>query len=166
MPNIEYLRVGLTVAFDADRTFGNNRIGTIITRITRPKQNTYNERIVDLMKQFKTQATANYIDAHTTYDILRGYDVGLFRKFGMKQMLDIIFTALYYKEELKQAIAGIGGFVGSFKDYEYLYINAISHGTNTQMTYVSNWKDMNYNKLVDDGMEMEYKFDNLDANQY
>jgi hypothetical protein len=165
MPGIDYLHVGLTVGFDTDRTFGNNRIGMILVRIQRPKQSTYNERISDLMEQYKTQATANYMDAHTTYDILRGYDVRYLRHFGMKT-IDIVFTALYFKEEITQLERGIGGFAGAFSEYEFLYINTVSTGNITNLTYVSNLKQMNYNVLTNDGMTIEYEFDNKDPGQY
>jgi hypothetical protein len=165
MPNVEYLHVGLTVGFDTDRTFGNNRIGMILVRIVRPKQSTYNERIADVMEQYKTQATANYMDAHTTYDILRGYDTRYMRHFAMKT-IDIVFTALYFKEEITQLERGLGGFAGAFSDYEFLYINTVSTGSATNLTYVSNLKQMNYDILVNDGMTIEYEFANNDPGQF
>ena len=165
MPGIDYLHVGLTVGFDTDQTYGNNRIGMILVRIQRPKQSTYNERISDLMEQYKTQAMANYMDAHTTYDILRGYDTRYLRHFGMKT-IDIVFTALYFKEELTQIRQGICGFAGAFSDYEFLYISTISTGNITNLTYVSNLKQMNYNTLTNDGMTIEYEFDNKDPGQF
>ena len=166
MPGIDYLRVGLTVGFDTDRTYGNNRIGVILVRIQRPKQSTYNERIRDLMEQYKTQAIANYMDAHTTYDILRGYDTSNLRQYGIKQWVDVVFTSIYFKEEIEQLICGFGGFVGALSDYEFLYINAISAGTTTNLTYVSNLKQMNYDTLTNDGMTIEYEFDNKDPGQF
>lgn len=165
MSDVDYLHVGLTVGFDTDQTFGNNRIGMILVRIQRPKQSTYNERIANLMEQYKTQATANYMDAHTTYDILRGYNTRYLRHFGMK-VVDIVFTALYLKEEITQLERGIGGFVGAFSEYESLYINAVSCGTITHLTYVSNLKQMNYDTLTNDGMTIEYEFDNKDPGQF
>ena len=167
MPNVEYLHVGLTVGFDTDQTFGNNRIGMILVRIVRPKQDgTYNDRIRDIMEQYKTQAIANYTDAHTTHDILRGYDVRYLRRFGMKAVIDIVFTALYFKEELPGFENGVGGFVGAFSEYEFLYINAVSVGNKTCLTYVSNLKQMNYDTLTNDGMAIKYEFDNKDPHQY
>lgn len=165
MSSVDYLHVGLTVGFDTDRTFGNNRIGMILLRIVRPKQLTYNERIADLMEQYKTQANANYTDANTTYDILRGYDTRYMRHFAMKT-IDIVFTALYFKEEITQLEHGIGGFVGKFTDYEFLYINAVSTGNITNLTYVSNLKQINYETLTNDGMMIDYEFDNRDPGQF
>jgi hypothetical protein len=165
IPDVEYLHVGLTVGFDTDQTYGNNRIGMIIVRIIRPKQTTYNERILDLMEQYKIKSTANYTDAHTTYDILRGYDVRYLRHFGMKT-IDIVFTALYFKETFSGFERGIGGFVGAFSDYEFLYINAISSGDTTNLTYVSNLKQIEYKTLIDNGMKIKYKFNNNDPTQF
>lgn len=166
MSDIDYLHVGLTVGFDTDQTYGNNRIGMILVRIQRPKQSTYNERIENLMEQYKTQATANYMDAHTTYDILRGYDVRYLRDYKIKKFIDVIFTALYFKEEINSLERGLGGFVGALSEYEFLYINAISTGTTTNLTYVSNLKQMNYDILTNDGMTIEYEFDNKDPGQF
>ena len=165
MPDIDYLHIGLTVAFDTDQTYGNNRIGMILVRIVRPKQSSYNERISDLMEQYKTQATANYMDAHTIYDILRGYDVRYLRYCGIK-MINIVFTALYFKEDIKTLECGINGFAGAFSDYEHIYINAISSGDTTDLTYLSNLKQMNYDILTNDGMTIEYEFDNKDPGQF
>lgn len=166
MPGVDYLRVGLTVGFDTDQTFGNNRIGTIFVRVIRPKQPTHNERICDLMEQFKTQATANYTEAHTTYDVLRGYDVSYVRRFGVKKTIDIVFTSLYFKEAVTKMKRGIGGFVGAFSEYEFLYVNAVSTGPVTNLTYVSNVKQIDYQVLTNNGMKIEYEFDNTDAGQY
>jgi hypothetical protein len=166
MSDIDYLHVGITVGFDTDQTYGNNRIGMILMRILRPKQSTYNERIADLMEQYKTHATANYTDAHTTYDILRGYDTRYIRDYKCKKYIDIIFTSLYFKEEITSLERGLGGFVGALTGYEFLYINAITNGTITNLTYVSNLKQMNYETLTNDGMTIEYEFDNKDPGQY
>ena len=68
MPDIDYVNVALTVGFDADQTYGNNRIGTIVVNIQRPTQVTFNDRIIDIMGQYKTQALENYAHAHATYD--------------------------------------------------------------------------------------------------
>jgi hypothetical protein len=166
MPNVDYLHVALTVGFDTDQTFGNNRIGVIIMRIMRPTQSTYKERIIDLMEQYKTQTIANYTDAHTFYDIMRGYDTSYLRRFYTNKIVDVIFTALYFKEDITQLDGGLGGFVGSMSDTEYLYINAISTKNTTNLTYVSNLKQMNYDTLTNDGMTIEYEFANNDPGQY
>ena len=45
--DVSYLRIGLTVGFDTDTTFGNNRIGLIIVIIKRSPINlSYNEKIL------------------------------------------------------------------------------------------------------------------------
>ena len=166
MPDIDYLYIGLTVAFDTDQTYGNNRIGVIIVRIMRPKQSTYNERIADLMEQYKTQATMKYTDAHTMYDIMRGYDTRYLRRYGMTKYVDLVFTSLYFKEELPQWKRGISGFSGRCSEYEFCYINAVSTGTNTTLTYVSNLKQINFDIITKDGMTIEYEFDNKDPQQF
>jgi hypothetical protein len=87
------------------------------------------------------------------------------RHFAMKT-IDIVFTALYFKEEITQLERGLGGFVGTFSDYEFLYINTVSTGSATNLTYVSNLKQMNYDILVNDGMTIEYEFANNDPQQF
>ena len=166
MPDIDYLRIVLTVGFDTDRTFGNNRIGGIPVKISRPRQSTYNERIYDLMEQYKVQCINNYMCAHTSYDILRGYDTRHLRYAGIYKFVDIMFTSIHFKEEIKQLGSGVGGFAGAFADNEFLYINTVSHGNKQNSTYVTNLKQINYNTLVNDGMTVEYEFDNNDPTQF
>ncbi len=96
---------------------------------------------------------------------MRGYDTRYIRNYKCKKY-DIIFTSLYFKEEITSLERGLGGFVGNLSDCEYLYINAITNGTITNLTYVSNLKQMNYETLTNDGMTIEYEFDNNDPGQY
>jgi len=162
MPDISYVTVGLTVGFDTDQTYGNNRIGVIIVLIQRATQPTFNERVADVMAQYKIQATVKYAQAHATYDIARGYDTHILCT-PMRKAVDIIFTTLYVKE-LSQVESGLVGFVGALSKYEYLYINAVSFESCTYFTYTSNWK-MDYSTLKDNGLTLEYEFDNGNPQQ-
>ena len=165
--DVDYLRVGITVGFNADTTFGNNRIGLIIVIIKRSPINLiYNEKILNYMEQFKNQTLACYKDANTTYDIIRSYNISNVRTSKMTRLVDIYFTSFYFKEEARNFIGGIGGFVGTLNNTENVYICATSFGSTTYFTYLSNWKQLNLNKLTSNGLTMEYEFDNNDPNQY
>ena len=167
VPEVEYLRVGLTVGFDSDQTFGNNRIGMVIVVIQRPRGvSTYNEHILHLMEQVKTQAVSRSTDANTSYDIIRAYDIGFIRKYNMKRVIDIFFTSICFKEELTHHVTGIGGFIGSIEKNEFLYISCLTFGTVAFFTYVSNWKQINYNTLTRNGATINYEFDNQDPAQF
>jgi hypothetical protein len=166
LPNVDYLHVLLTVGFDTDRTFGNNRIGGIPVRIIRPKKSTYKQEIADLMEQYKIRVTNNYTDAHTSYDLLRGYNNTYLRSSGIYKSIDIMFTNIHFKKEIQRLRSGVGGFVGGYTTNEFLYINTISHGILQNITYVSNLKQLNYDTLVNDGMTIDYEFDNNDPEQF
>ena len=97
--DVDYLRIGLTVGFDSDTTFGNNRIGLIIVIIKRPHIGlSQNEKILNYMEQFKNQTLARYTDALTCYDIIRSYNMTYIRSSKMKRIIDIYFTLLPCKE--------------------------------------------------------------------
>jgi len=165
--DVSYLRVGLTVGFDTDTTFGNNRIGLIIVIIKRAPINlSYNEKILNYMDQFKTQTLARYIDAHTCYDVIRSYNMSYVRSSKMARIVDIYFTCFYYKEGPKNFSGGIGGFVGTLNNSENVYICATSFGTTSYFTYVTNWSQLNLNKLINNGLSLKYEFDNNDPNQF
>jgi hypothetical protein len=164
MPDIDYVNVALTVGFDTDQTYGNNRIGAIIVNIQRPTQPTFNERVADVMGQYKTQATVNYAHAHATYDIQRGYDTRIIRTLARKR-INIVFSSIYVKEHLRVAKC-FSGFVGAFSEYELLYISAVSLGECTIFTYVSNLKQMDYSTLKESGLTLEYEFENSNPRQY
>ena len=166
MPHIDYLRVVITVGFDTDRTFCNNRIGVIPIIIARSNKSIYNQRIADLSEQFRIQVTTKYMDAHTSYDILRSYDTGYAHDFGIHKYFDVILTSFYLKSNFTTFHSGIGGFVGAVSQYPFLYINAMVTNNSTHLTYVSNLKQMNYDTLVNDGMTVEYEFDNNDPTQF
>ena len=165
--DVNYLHVALTVGFDSDKTFGNNRIGAIIVTIKREHAYlSYNEKILNYMEQFKTQTIANMNDAHTSYDILRSYNMSYIRSSKMQKVIDIYFTSLFYKQELSHSVSGIGGFIGALKSAENTYISSISRGSQTFFTYVSNWDQLNVNKLISNGITLEYEFDNRDPKQF
>ena len=165
--DVDYLRVGITVGFNADKTFGNNRIGLIIVIIKRSPINlSYNEKILNYMEQFKNQTLACYKDANTSYDIIRSYNISNVRTSKMTRLVDIYFTSFYFKEEAINFIGGVGGFVGTANKTESTYICAISFGSTTYFTYVTNWKQLNLNKLTSNGVSLKYEFDNNGTNQY
>jgi hypothetical protein len=118
------------------------------------------------MEQFKTQTIANMSDAHTSYDILRSYNMSYIRSSKMQKVIDIYFTSLFYKQELSHSVSGIGGFIGALKNAENTYISAISRGSHTFFTYMSNWDQLDLNKLTSNGVTLEYEFDNQDPKQF
>ena len=165
--DVSYLRIGLTVGFDTDTTFGNNRTGLIIVVIKRSPINlSHNEKILNYMEQFKTQTLERYIDAHTCYDVIRSYNMSYVRSSKMARIVDIYFTSFYYKEGPKNFSGGIGGFVGTLNNSENVYICATSFGTTSYFTYVTNWSQLNLNKLINNGLSLKYEFDNNDPNQF
>ena len=165
--DVSYLRIGLTVGFDTDTTFGNNRIGLIIVVIKRSPINlSHNEKILNYMEQFKTQILERYIDAHTCYDVIRSYNMSYVRSSKMARIVDIYFTSFYYKKGPTSISEGIGGFVGTLNNSENVYICATSFGTTTFFTYVTNWSQLNLNKLISNGLSLKYEFDNNDPNQF
>jgi hypothetical protein len=161
--SVEYLRIGLTVGFDTDITFGNNRIGLIIVIIKRTPINlSHNEKILNYMDQFKNQTLARYTDALTCYDIIRSYNMSYIRSSKMKRIIDIYFTSIFFKEATPQITRGLGGFIGKINNNEYMYISAISYGSTVHFTYVINWSQLNIPNLTSNGLSLEYEFDNND----
>ena len=147
--------------------FGNNRIGLIIVIIKRSPINlSYNEKILNYMEQFKNQSLACNKDANTSYDIIRSYNISYVRTSKMTRLVDIYFTSFYFKEEAIDFIGGVGGFVGTANKTESIYICAISLASTTHFTYVTNWKQIDLNKLTSNGISLKYEFDNNDTNQY
>lgn len=167
LPNIDYLRVGLTVGFDTHKTFGNNRIGIIIAIIKRlPHCLSYNEKMLNYMEQFKIQTLTKMNDANTSYDIVRSYNMSYIRSSKMNRVVDIYFTSLFFKQEHIHNVTGIGGFVGKLTSAENIYISGISFGSTSYFTYVSNCEQLNVNHLTSKGITLEYEFDNNDPNQF
>ena len=118
------------------------------------------------MEQFKNQTLAHRSDALTCYDIIRSYNMTYIRSSKMKRIIDIYFTSLFFKEGTPQSSGGVGGFIGKINNNEYMYISAMSYGPTAHFTYVTNWKQIDLNKLTSNGLTMEYEFDNNDPNQY
>uniref|UniRef100_A0A6C0H499 Condensation domain-containing protein n=1 Tax=viral metagenome TaxID=1070528 RepID=A0A6C0H499_9ZZZZ len=165
--SVDYLRIGLTVGFDSDITFGNNRIGLIIVIIKRTPINlSHNEKILNYMEQFKNQTLARYTDALTCYDIIRSYNMTYIRTSKMKRVIDIYFTSIFFKEGTPQITRALGGFIGKININEYMYISAVSYGSSIYFTYVTNWKQLKLTDLTNNGLSIEYEFDNNDPNQF
>jgi len=165
--DIEYVRVGLNVGFNADTRLGNNRIGMVIVTIKRPAASTgFDETMRNLKEQLKTQASSRSNDANTTFDMVRAYDIGFIRKFKMKRMIDVWFTSLFFKEELTHNVTGVGGFIGVISSSEFVYISTLTFGSISHFTYVSNWKQMNYDTMIGHGVTIDYEFNNQDPNQF
>jgi hypothetical protein len=161
--SVDYLRIGLTVGFDTDTTFGNNRIGLIIVIIKRTPINlSQNEKILNYMEQFKNQTLSRYSDALTSYDIIRSYNMSYIRSSKMKRIIDIYFTSLFFKEGTPQSSGGVGGFIGKININEYMYISAMSYGPTAHFTYVTNWNQLKLTDLTSNGLSIEYEFDNND----
>jgi hypothetical protein len=161
--SVDYLRIGLTVGFDTDTTFGNNRIGLIIVIIKRTPINlSQNEKILNYMEQFKNQTLSRYSDALTSYDIIRSYNMSYIRSSKMKRIIDIYFTSLFFKEGTPQSSGGVGGFIGKININEYMYISAMSYGPTAHFTYVTNWKQLKLTDLTSSGLCVEHEFDNND----
>jgi hypothetical protein len=166
-PDVGYLRVGLTVGFDTNTIFGNNRIGLIRVIIKRPNIGlSKNEKILNYMEQFKNQTLTNYSDAHTSYDIIRSYNMSYIRSSKMKRIIDIYFTSLYFKKGSPQSTGGLGGFVGKINHTEYAYISAMSFGPTSYFTYVTNWSQLNLTDLTSTGLSVEQEFYNNDPCQF
>lgn len=165
--DVDYLRIGLTVGFDTDTTFGNNRIGLIIVIIKRTPVNlSQNEKILHYMEQFKNQRLAHYSDALTCYDIIRSYNITYIRSSKMKHIIDIYFTSFFFKEGTPQYSGGVGGFIGKINKNEYTYISAMSYGPTAHFTYVTNWKQLKLADLTSSGLSLEHEFDNNDPNTF
>lgn len=118
------------------------------------------------MEQFKNQTLKNMNDAHTSYYIVRSYNMSYFRTNKMKRVVDVYFTSLFFKEELTHNVTGVGGFIGTLNTAENIYIGALSRGSISFYTYLSNCKQLNINKLTSNGIVVEYEFDNDDPNQF
>jgi hypothetical protein len=165
--DVSYLRIGLTVGFDSDTTFGNNRIGLIIVIIKRPHIGlSQNEKILNYMEQFKNQTLARYTDALTCYDIIRSYNMTYIRSSKMKRIIDIYFTSLFFKEGTPQSTGGVGGFIGKINNNEYMYISAMSYGPTAHFTYVTNWNQLKLSDLTSSGLSLEHEFDNNDPSLF
>jgi hypothetical protein len=165
--DVDYLRIGLTVGFDSDTTFGNNRIGLIIVIIKRPHIGlSQNEKILNYMEQFKNQTLARYTDALTCYDIIRSYNMTYIRSSKMKRIIDIYFTSLFFKEGTPQSTGGVGGFIGKINNNEYMYISAMSYGPTAHFTYVTNWNQLKLSDLTSSGLSLEHEFDNNDPSLF
>jgi hypothetical protein len=165
--DVSYLRIGLTVGFDSDTTFGNNRIGLIIVIIKRPHIGlSQNEKILNYMEQFKNQTLARYTDALTCYDVIRSYNMTYIRSSKMKRIIDIYFTSLFFKEGTPQSTGGVGGFIGKINNNEYMYISAMSYGPTAHFTYVTNWNQLKLSDLTSSGLSLEHEFDNNDPSLF
>jgi len=165
--DVDYLRIGLTVGFDSDTTFGNNRIGLIIVIIKRPHIGlSQNEKILNYMEQFKNQTLARYTDALTCYDVIRSYNMTYIRSSKMKRIIDIYFTSLFFKEGTPQSTGGVGGFIGKINNNEYMYISAMSYGPTAHFTYVTNWNQLKLSDLTSSGLSLEHEFDNNDPSLF
>ncbi len=83
----KYLTVGVTVGFDDNNYFCNNRIGVIILRIPRKKS------IEEYTKFLKKRLFAKQNEALVTYDLLRNFPSTYLRtKFNGK--IDVLLTTL------------------------------------------------------------------------
>jgi hypothetical protein len=165
--DVDYLRIGLTVGFDSNTTFGNNRIGLIIVIIKRPHIGlSQNEKILNYMEQFKNQTLARYTDALTCYDVIRSYNMSYIRSSKMKRIIDIYFTSLFFKEGTPQSTGGVGGFIGKINNNEYMYISAMSYGPTAHFTYVTNWNQLKLSDLTSSGLSLEHEFDNNDPSLF
>jgi len=135
-----HLNICLTAGVDADCMFGNNRIGGILVQLTRPDPTKpRNERLDELMKQFKTQCTENFTDAISSYDAMRGFDFGKIRDYFSSNVFDITFTSFRFNADVPRLLEGTGGgFCGKI-DYPYMYINSFTTTDRSFISYSTNW---------------------------
>ena len=158
---LPYVRVALNVGISTDSTFGNNRIGAILVRITRPPEHsTYPSKIECLMAQFEEKVTKNYTDCVVTYDIVRSYDMTMLRKFASSDVVDIIFTSMFIPISIDVFKSGLGAFIGNTYDYPYFYINSMTLNEQSHVTFTTNWTQFNHAKYVARfGARLMYTFD-------
>jgi hypothetical protein len=134
-----HLNICLCAGIDTDCMFGNNRIGCILVQVTRPDpMKSRNERMDDLMEQFKTQCTENFTDAISSYDALRGFDVGKIREYFSANVFDIVFTSFRCTECPDGMTSGFGGFTGTY-DSPMMYINSMTTKDQSHISYTTNW---------------------------
>jgi len=134
-----HLNVCLVAGIDTDCMFGNNRIGCILVQVTRPDPTkSRNERLEELMEQFKTQCTDNFTDAISSYDALRGFDMGKIREYFSVNVFDIAFTSFRVTECPDEMVSGFGGFMGTY-DSPYMYINSMTTKDRSLISYTTNW---------------------------
>lgn len=134
-----HFNICLSAGIDTDCMFGNNRIGCIIVQVTRPDpMKPRNERMDDLMKQFKTQCTENFTDAISSYDMMRGFDVENIREYFSSSVIDIVLTSFRVTECPDEMISGFGGFFGTY-DSHFMYINSMTAKDRSLISYTTNW---------------------------
>jgi hypothetical protein len=135
-----HLNICLAAGIDTDCMFGNNRIGGILVHVVRPDPTKpRNERMEDLMEQFKTQCTENFTDAISSYDAMRGFDMGKVREYFSANVFDIAFTSFRFNADAPFILEGTrGGFCGK-TDYPYMYINSFTTTDRSFISYSTNW---------------------------
>ena len=135
---VDYLRIALSAGIKTDCSFGNNRIGAILLCINRPNwELSRQERIDDIANQFKIQCTRDFIDAISSYDLLRGYDIGWLRNYLSANTVDVVLTSFKYNRDVPQLKSGFGGFFGTYKK-PYLYVNSITTNNRSLLSYTTN----------------------------
>jgi hypothetical protein len=134
-----YLRICLTAGIDTDCVYGNNRIGCIAVTIDRPTDTLSRlDRLNFIGDQFKSQCTANFCDAMSSYDLMRGFDMRFIRKFASSSIFDITFTSFRFDHDAPMMKSGFGGFIGQV-DHPYMYINSITTSDRSLLSYSTNW---------------------------
>ena len=144
---IKYLKIGLTVAIDGDKSYGNNRIGIITVIINKPNNfelNTHEENVENLTKQFKLKVEYNKSDCINSYDLLKSYDTTILRKYFSNNFIDIVFSSFKLDFDYDNALVGSGGFLGNTK----FYICAVTVGERCIITITTKLKDWDREKFL------------------
>ena len=110
--------VCLAVGIDTSQLFGNNRTGGILVRVVRPDTTKPREdRLKDIAAQFRVQCAARFSDAISSYDFMRGFDVGKIREYFSNNIFDV--ANIYYPEPE-------GGFVADSNFHTCISIRFLS----------------------------------------
>jgi hypothetical protein len=140
--DVAYLRVGITVGFNDDRTFCNTRTGVIVVVLDRPAKGVDPvETIRRTAQTIHRQCDAQAIYGQSCYDLVRSFNIprATTRYGGM--VLDVIFTAARFNPVDAVDSISIDFPKRIDGDASYMFMSNMTVGETTYNSITTNWTD-------------------------